>query len=819
MKFSEAWLREWVNPEISTEKLLEQLTMAGLEVDSVESAAPEFEKVVVGKILSVAPHPDADRLRVTTVAISAEGSGDEPLTIVTNVADIAVDEMIAVAKVGCVLPPAAEGEKGLKIKKAKLRGVPSFGMFCSMATLGLVEEGGELERFPATVIPGTDIRKLLGLDDKIVEVDLTPNRGDCLSIIGVAREVGAINQHKVGAITESFSTVAINSDANAEKMVSVAVEDSESCPRYLGRVIEGVDPAALTPLWMQERLRRAGMRSLGPLVDVTNYVMLELGQPMHAFDLAQLNGSVVVRRATNGEKMVLLDGKELILNQDALVIADGSTENGAPLALAGIMGGEHSGVSDNTTDLFLECAFFAPLAIAGKARSYGMHTDSSHRFERGVDPELQQLAMDRATSLLLEIAGGRTGEVTEVVDNSTLPKQNNITLRRDRLQRSLGLDIGEGDSNLKMDEVSAMLTALGMQVELEDNEWRVLSPSWRFDLKIEADLIEEVARIYGYDRLPSTHPEWSAEIEPITETILTPNYIRHLLVNQGYHEVITYSFVDPEMQKIVDPESTALALANPISSDLSVMRTTLWSGLLQTLSFNLKRQQSQVRLFEMGLRFIEEPDGTLRQQNMLSGVLFGDITPEQWGSNSRAVDFFDLKGDLEPLLTPLNASLSIRDSVHPLLHPGKAAQVDIAENSIGWIGSIHPGVAVKLSLPKNIYLFEFELEPLQQRDIFSFQQLSKFPTVRRDIAILVKDSVAAQELIDTVKESVTDKILRDVSLFDLYQGDNLAPDEKSIALSIILQDSEKTLIDEEVDDIIKSIVSNLKQNFEAKLRD
>ncbi len=794
MKFSESWLREWVNPEISTETLLEQLTMAGLEVDSVEPAAPAFENVVIGEVMEVELHPDADRLRVTRV----EAGEDELLTIVTNVADIAVGEKIAVAKIGCVLPD------GMKIKRAKLRGVESFGMFCSMGTLGLQEESEGVERFPADTTAGTSVRDLLGLDDQIIEVDLTPNRGDCLSISGVAREVGVINQAGVNEV--EFDSVAVSS----EKTFPVVVENSEGCPRYLGRVVEGVNPAAETPLWMQERLRRGGLRSLGPLVDITNYVMLEMGQPMHAFDLSSLQGGVVVRSARAGETMTLLDGKEIELNEDTLLITD---DNG-PLALAGIMGGEHSGVSDETTDIFLECAFFAPLAVAGKARSYGLHTDSSHRFERGVDAQLQQRAMERATQLIVDIAGGVVGSIQEVADESAIPQAETILLRKERLERTLGLTLSE-------DEVTETLTGLGLAVEVQEGGWKTVPPSWRFDLAIEADLIEEVGRIYGYDQLPSTHPELSAEIRKDPESKVALRKIRQTLVEHGYHEVITYSFVDPQMQKLLDPECEALALANPISNDLSVMRTTLWPGLLQSLGFNTKRQQSQVRMFETGLSFVPSDSG-LQQKRKIAGLIYGESSPEQWGSSGEAVDFFDMKGDLAPLLSPLDSAehpLRFVVDQHAVLHPGKSAKVMVGAQALGWMGAIHPGVAAELSLPKNIYLFEFDLEPLQKGNIPRFEPLSKFPMIRRDIALLVDQEVSAQALMDTVTASVSGELLRDLRLFDLYQGGNLESGQKSLALGIFLQHSDKTLTDEDVEGVISTVVERLESFHGAKLRD
>ncbi|HIJ26752.1 MAG TPA: phenylalanine--tRNA ligase subunit beta, partial [Gammaproteobacteria bacterium] len=722
-----------------------------------------------------------------------EAGEEEPLTIVTNVADIAVGEKIAVAKVGCVLPD------GMKIKKAKLRGVPSFGMFCSMGTLGLMEESESLERLPSEAPVGVSIRDYMALDDQVIEVDLTPNRGDCLSISGVAREVGVMNSASVKSV--EFEPVI----ASSERTFPVYIENAAGCPRYLSRVIEGVNPRADSPLWMQERLRRAGMRSLGPLVDVTNYVMLELGQPMHAFDLAKLSGAITVRNAVAGESLTLLDGKEIELNRETLLVTD---EKG-PLALAGIMGGESSGIEEETTDLFLECAFFAPLSIAGKARSYGLHTDSSHRFERGVDSQLQLLAIERATQLLIDIVGGSAGPVEEAVNPETLPSANRINLRSERLERILGLSLDPA-------WVAETLQGLGLSLETNAEGWQVVSPSWRFDLAIEADLIEEVGRIYGYDQLPSTHPQLSAEIRKNPEAITPLQQLRQTLVDQGYREVITYSFVDPKLQQIMDPQHEALALENPISSDLSVMRTSLWPGLIQSMEFNSKRQQSQIRLFETGLRFVPEADG-LKQQRMVAGLLYGEIEPEQWSVTSRSVDFFDMKGDLELLLEKGDKVQFVAAS-HPVLHPGKSAQIKMGATVLGWAGAIHPAIAAQLSLPKNIFLFELDLQQLQERMIPAFNPLSKFPMIRRDLAILLNRNILSQEVLDTAEASIDQKILRGVRLFDLYQGDNLKEDEKSLAFGIFLQHDERTLTDDEVEAVIVQVVENLEQQHGAKLR-
>ncbi len=789
MKFSESWLREWVDPAVSTEKLLEQLTMAGLEVDGIESAAPEFDQVVVAEVISVDPHPDADRLRVTQVNVGEEA----PLTIVTNVADIAAGEKVAVAKVGCVLPD------GMKIKKAKLRGVASFGMFCSMGTLGLLEESDKLERLPADAPVGASIRQYMALDDQVIEVDLTPNRGDCLSLAGVAREVGVVNQTEVSTLT--FDSVVVGS----EQTYPVSVENSAGCPRYLGRVIEKIDPKATTPLWMQERLRRSGLRSLGPLVDVTNYVMLELGQPMHAFDLQQLSGGITVRDAVEGETLTLLDGKPITLQPGTLLIADDQ----GPLALAGIMGGEKSGIGEQTTSLFLECAFFAPLAIAGKARGYGLHTDSSHRYERGVDPRLQHRAMERATQLLVDIVGGGAGPITEVASEENLPQARVITLRENRLERVLGLALDPV-------WVSEILQRLGMSVERTDEGWIATPPSWRFDLTIEADLVEEVGRIYGYDQLPSTHPQLTAAIRSNPEAITPLSKMRQVLVDRGYSEVITYSFVDPVLQEVMDSSHQGLALANPISSDLSVMRTSLWPGLIQSFQFNSKRQQNQIRLFETGLRFVPE-EGELKQEMAISGLVYGEFLPEQWSSTLRSVDFFDLKGDIEQLLAEVS-ELRFVATAHPMLHPGKCAQVFAGETALGWAGAIHPAVAARLSVPKGLYLFELDLHPVQQSTIPGFTPLSKFPMIRRDLAIVLDEQIPAQHVLDSVVESVDGGLLRELRLFDLYQGEHLGQGEKSLAFGLFLQHDERTLTDDEVDAIVQQVVEALQTRHGAQLR-
>lgn len=602
MQISEAWLRELVNPPVSTEELVEQLTMAGLEVDSLEPAAAEFSGVVVGEVVSMEQHSNADKLRVCQVAVGEA----EPIQIVCGASNVRVGLKVPAALVGAVLP----GD--FKIKKSKLRGELSMGMLCSEKELGLAADAdGLMELFDDAPV-GTDIREYLSLNDKIIELDLTPNRADCLSVEGVAREVAVLNKMAWSAVEVSAIEITHND------VINVSVEETEACPRYLGRLIKNVNPNAETPLWMQEALRRSGIRSLGPIVDVTNYVLLELGQPLHAFDADKLSGSITVRVSQKGEELALLNDQSIKLDGEALVIAD---EKQA-LALAGVMGGEASAVSDQTKDIFLECAFFTPIAIAGKARNFGLHTDSSHRFERGVDFSLQKRAIERATQLIVEITDGNVGPITEVTTDSCLPKRNAVNLRRNRIEKVLGINLANAD-------VTEIFEGLGMQVQELDEGWSITPPGCRFDIEIEADLLEEVGRIYGYNNLPNSSLLMRSELGKAEEAVLPIARAEDLLVDRGYQEAITYSFVDEEIQQAIAPDDEFIRLKNPISSELSVMRTTLWCGLLNAALYNTKRQQSRVRLFESGLRFINKGGETV-QQKMLSGLLLGNVIAEQW---------------------------------------------------------------------------------------------------------------------------------------------------------------------------------------------
>jgi phenylalanyl-tRNA synthetase beta chain len=790
MKFSETWLREWVNPAVNTDTLVSQLTMAGIEVDAVTPAAGEFTGVVVAEVISLAKHPDADKLNVCQVST---GSG-EPLQIVCGASNVRAGLKVPLATIGAVLP----GD--FKIKQSKLRGVESFGMLCSEKELGLAETSTGLLEFADDAPVGQDVRQYLQLDDQCLEVDLTPNRSDCLSVAGIARELGVLNQCDVHAVDIKPVAATINDTFNID------VSAPQACPKYLGRVVRNINANAQSPLWLVEKLRRSGMRSLGPAVDVTNYVMLELGQPMHAFDLDTLSGGIQVRLAKAGEKITLLDGKSIELNQKTLLIAD--TQK--PLALAGVMGGEGCGVTDNTKNILLECAFFAPLAIAGRARDYGLHTDSSHRFERGVDPSLQNMAMERATRLLLDICGGQAGPVVEKLSAGDLPQPAPILLRHARITRLLGITFDDA-------EVRQILGRLGMLVEPSGTDWVVTPPAFRFDIAIEADLIEELIRVRGYNTIPRTLPRYQPEMKALSESALSRSQLRRSLIDRGYFEAITYSFVDPQWQAAIDPEIRPMVLANPISADLSTMRTSLWSGLIKTALYNLNRQQSRIRLFETGLVYIQGERG-LQQQPRIAGLICGDSLPEQWGEAARKVDFFDIKGDVEALLAQTSGHITYEKASHPALHPGQSAQIHRDGVAIGWMGALHPQVQKLLDIDTPVYLFELEQKSILLADVPVFTSLSKFPEVRRDIAILIKQEVLVASVINEIR-AVASADLKEVTLFDVYTGKGVDNGLKSVALGLILQGFSRTLTDEVVDSEVVKIIESLRQKFGATLRE
>jgi len=795
MKFSEKWLREWVNPAVSRDELCEQLSMAGLEVDGVEPVAGEFSGVVVGEVVECGQHPNADKLRVTKINVG----DDELVDIVCGAPNCRQGLKVAVAKVGAVLP----GD--FKIKKAKLRGEPSFGMLCSYSELGVSDDHSGIIELPLDAPVGEDIRDYLGLDDVTIEVDLTPNRADCLGLRGIAREVGVLNKADVCEPVIAPVATAI------EDKLAISLSAPQACPRYLGRVVKGVNVKADSPLWLTEKLRRSGIRSIDPIVDVTNYVLLELGHPMHAFNLAAIEGGINVRMATAGEKLTLLDETEVELKDNTLVIAD---DNKA-LAMAGIFGGLHSGTDENTTDILLESAFFHPDAIMGKARQYGLHTDASHRYERGVDPQLQATAMERATQLILEICGGEAGPVVEAVSESDIPTRAEVTLRKARLAKVLGIDIAA-------DTVSEILARLGLDAKETDEGWVATAPSYRFDIEIEEDLIEEVARVYGYNNIPNQAPVAALSMIPATEKQLSVNAVKSVLLNRGYNEAITYSFVDPKIQNALFPESNGLVLPHPISADMSIMRVSLWPGLLQATSYNQKRQQQRIRLFETGLRFVPDAEApnSIRQEPMLAGVVAGRRYDEHWDANDKPVDFFDAKADVEALLalTGKAKTVTFNTETHSALHPGMSAAIYLDDKCVGWLGAVHPQFSKQLGTNGRVFVFELELAALTDRKLPQAQPISKYPANRRDIAITVKQTVKVGDIIKFVEKIGVNQLVG-LNLFDVYTGQGIADGEKSLALSLILQDPGKTLEDAEIQAAVDSVIQGLESEFGAALRE
>lgn len=795
MKFSELWLREWVNPAIDSAALSDQITMAGLEVDGVEAVAGAFHGVVVGEVVECGQHPNADKLRVTKINIG----GDRLLDIVCGAPNCRQGLKVAVATVGAVLP----GD--FKIKAAKLRGEPSEGMLCSFSELGISDDHEGIIELPLDATVGTDIREYLQLDDNTIEISVTPNRADCLGIIGVARDVAVLNKLPLNA--PDIAPVA----ATLADTLPIRVDAPEACPRYLGRVVKGINVKAATPLWMKEKLRRCGIRSIDPVVDITNYVLLELGQPMHAFDLDRIDGGIVVRLAEEGEKLTLLDGNEATLKSDTLVIADHSKA----LAMGGIFGGEHSGVNEETQNVLFECAFFSPLSITGRARRHGLHTDASHRYERGVDPALQHKAIERATALLLEICGGEAGPVIDVTTESALPQRATITLRREKLDRLIGHVIAD-------EEVSDILRRLGCEVTEGNGQWQAVAPGWRFDLAIEEDLVEEVARVYGYDNIPDVPVQAGLVMTKHREANLSLKRVKALLVDKGYQEAITYSFVDPKIQALLHPGEENLVLPSPISVEMSAMRLSLWSGLLGAVAYNQNRQQSRVRLFESGLRFVPDTQANLgiRQDVMLAGVISGHRNEEHWDLARNVVDFYDLKGDLESVLelTGKLDEIQFVAAANPALHPGQSAQIILRGEHIGFIGVVHPELERKLDLNGRTVVFELLWDKVADRVLPDASSISRFPANRRDIAVVVAENVPAADIIAECKKVGVNQVVG-VNLFDVYRGKGVNDGFKSLAISLILQDTSRTLEEEEIAATVAKCVEALKERFQASLRD
>ncbi|TNF34541.1 MAG: phenylalanine--tRNA ligase subunit beta [Gammaproteobacteria bacterium] len=787
MQVSIAWLNEWLEKPVAADALAAQLTMAGLEVDAVVPAAGAFSGVVVGEILSCDKHPEADRLRVCQVS-----DGEKTLQVVCGAPNAAAGLKVPFATVGAVLP----GDK--KIGQAKLRGVESFGMLCGASELGIDVEGDGLFVLPADAPVGENLRAYLQLDDTLLELDLTPNRGDCLGMRGLAREVAALND--MALCEPAIPAVPATIDA-----VPAIRLESAACPRYAGRLIRGVNAKAPSPLWMQERLRRAGIRSIDAIVDVTNYIMLELGQPMHAFDVAKLEGGVCARMARKDERLVLLDGSEKTLSADTLVIAD---DNKA-LAIAGVMGGEHSGVSEATQDILLESAFFDAIALAGKARQYGLHTDSSHRFERGVDPQGQCRAIERATRLLLDIVGGQAGPVV-LVESAAVPADVTVGLRHDTITRVLGV-------TLPHTEVAAVLERLGCQLSATGEGWQVAVPSWRFDIRREVDLVEEVARVYGYNRLPVAAPRYAMQLKPQSETRVSEDRYRDCLVDRGYREAITYSFVDPAFQQRLLGRPAAVMVQNPIASDMAAMRLSLWPGLLKAVLGNLHRQQQRVRLFEIGLVF--EGQEADQQPRRIAGVACGLAQEPHWGGKGRPVDFFDAKGDVEALLALSGAGRDIRfeAAVNPSLHPGQSACIRVDGQVVGWVGALHPQLQQQLELTGATYLFELSLNPSGSGKLPSFKNLSRFPETRRDLALVLDSTVPAQAVADAMRE-LAGEHLKALDVFDQFTGAELGENKKSLGFAMVFQHPERTLTDEEITSVMDRIMQGMSDRFGAIVR-
>lgn len=793
MKLSEQWLREWVNPAVALSDLAEQLTMAGIEVEAIEPVAGEFSKVVIGEVIAAKPHENADKLRVCEVNVGAE----LPLQIVCGAANVRAGLKVPVALVGAAFA------NGFTIKEAKLRGVLSQGMICSASELGLAETSEGILALAADAPVGEDFREWLQLNDMTLEVAIPPNRGDCISVAGIAREIAVLNRI---AVTPPIIQPAVVQAQDSRFPVTVSAQ--QDCPRYAGRVIKQIKQDVVTPLWMQERLRRGGLKCISPVVDVTNYVMLELGQPMHAFDLAKLSGQITVRRANSGEKLTLLDQQTVDLLPNTLLITD---DNG-PLAIAGVMGGFASAITATTTDIFLESAYFNPLSIAGQARQYRLQTDSAYRFERGVNPALQVQAIERATELLLAIVGGAAGPVIEVTAADFLPQPAVIVLRRKRIARLLGLQLADR-------EIEDILTRLGMTLVPNAGGWQVTAPIHRFDIALEADLIEELVRVKGYDSVPLHYPFGQIQLKPDSERQISLQRVRAALVDRGYSEAITYSFVDARLQEALFPGTPGLPLLNPMSSEMAVMRVSLWPGLINALRYNQNRQQSRVRLFETGLCFIQQ-DGQIKQEMRLGGIAAGMVNPEQWGMKQAPLDFFDLKADVEACLKLAGIAQYCQFKLvpQPALHPGQSAVILYKDEVIGYLGKIHPALEQSLDLDGSVYLFELYLEHLQQASIPRYYMPSKFPAIRRDLAVVVPAGISAAMLQECIV-TAAGVLLKQVQLFDVYQGAGIPAGCKSIAVALLLQHDERTLVEEEINKITNTITTALKSTFDAVLRD
>ena len=798
MIISERWLRDWVHVDLNVREIADCLTNAGLEVDGITSLPGLIDKVVVGEVLEVNKHPDADRLKLTKVNI-----GDEMLDIVCGASNVRQGLFVAVATVGAKLP------NGLKIKLAKVRGIESKGMLCSAEELGLEESSSGILELDSDAEVGQRVDEYLQLDDNLIDIDLTPNRGDCLSVQGVARELKVL-------VNGDYHPLDVPSSAtNSADTIDVKLLDSKACPKYLARVISNINTETKTPLWMQERLRRCAVRPISPIVDITNYVMLELGQPMHAFDRAKIDTNIQIRQSVTGETIKLLDGSIITLDSDSLVVADAVS----PIALAGVMGGTGSAINNQTTDIVLEAAHFTHKAVAGRARRYGLHTESSHRFERGVDPYLPEVAMQRATELVLTICGGEAGELTIEKDEEQLQSKTLVAIRQQRLQQLLGMEFAT-------QEVSDILGRVAESVDSTSEGWSLLPPSYRFDLKCEADLVEEIARVKGYDNIPTALPRIAPRSTAASEQQVDLRRVRQTLIARDYHEAINYSFIDPELHANFSQEE-AVELTNPLAQNMSIMRTSLLPGLIRSLQFNHNRQRDRIRLFEIGASYHKTNNG-FHEVQRLAGLVMGSLQPVQWGaSKSNEVDFYDLKSDLEAVLslTCKKELFIFNEFEHIAMHPGQVSMISrSAQNGgeydrieVGYIGRLHPSLQKLYGLNLGVFGFELNLDRVLKTNVPTYTEISRFPSVKRDISIVINDAVPVSNLLTTARKKLG-AVLNDILVFDIYRGEGVADECKSVSLSLVLQYKDRTMTDDESEKWVKQVIDLFEQEFAAQLR-
>lgn len=787
MNISTSWLREWISPQVTDEVLAEQLTMAGLEVDGIETVAPAFSKVVVGHVVSCEKHPDADKLNLCQVDVGEA----ENVQIICGAKNVRTGLKVMTALVGAKLP----GD--FKIKKAKLRGVESFGMICSESELGMSDASDGIAELDLEASIGQDIREYLDLDDNIIELDITPNRGDCFSVLGVAREVSA-------NYDMSFVMPEIELDSAGESNITTSVSNVKACPKYLTRTVKGIDNTVQTPKWMADKLIRSGQALHSPVVDISNYVLMELGQPMHAFDLSKINSDIEVRDAKIGETIELLNDSTVELKEDTLVIAD----EDSVLAIAGVMGGQASSTQTTTTDVLLESAFFEPVSLAGKARNYGLHTESSLRFERGVDFNITETAIDRAAQLIIEICGGKASDISSNIDASSLPELSPITITQAKIQKILGFEL---DNNWIEEKF------INLDFEISDktaDSWTIIPPSFRFDIRIPADLIEELARLYGYDKLPVQKLSLDANINVIKEAQVDKYDLMQALVSRGYQEVITYSFISEKYQDLIDPSAQKITLSNPISADMSTMRSSLWAGLLQTVESNQRRGHTDARFFEIGLCF-----GGVKadeQSNKLAGVITGNRFKAQWSGDVQALDFFDAKADLESLLSFTSATFDFVAAEHSALQKGQSAMIILNGEQVGWIGALSPVVQKELSLSK-CYLYEIDLTVALSGKVSKYQPFSAYQQAQRDIALVLDETIPVADLINSIN-ALKQTHFVGVSLFDVYVGEHIEAGKKSVALNLAYQSLEGTMADDEVNAKVDEVLALMKDKFSAELR-